>query len=95
MDNVDYKLMLSIVLGLVTAFLLSSATTIQARLASITAGLFCAIFLTSHVVEWAGIDGSVYTYAVSGLLAMSGDRLVRRLFQVIDIINVPLPWEKR
>lgn len=90
MDWHDFKLIASIAAGLVIAFLLSTATTVKAKIASVTAGLFFSVFLTEPLIQWAGLEFSTWKYAVAGLLAMSGDRLARRLLFAAD--KAPFPW---
>jgi hypothetical protein len=86
----DIKLLASIAAGLMLAFLLSTADTIKAKIASVLAGLFFAVFFTEPLIDWAGLDVAVWKYAVSGLLAMTGDRLARRMFMIADTTR--LPW---
>lgn len=94
MDWTDLKLIASILGGLAVAFLLSTANTVKARLASVVAGLFFAVFLTEPLIRWAGLEFSVWQYAVAGLLAMTGDRLARRMFMIADTARLPWGGEK-
>lgn len=94
MDWTDIKLIGSIVTGLVIAFLLSTANTVRARLACVAAGLFFAVFLTEPLIQWAGLEFSIWKYAVAGLLAMTGDRLARRAFLFVDTARLPWGNEK-
>ncbi|WEX07358.1 hypothetical protein [Chelativorans sp. AA-79] len=90
MNWTDVKLIAAIAGGLLIAFLLSTANTVKARVASVASGLFFAIFLTEPLINWAGLEFSVWQYAVAGLLAMSGDRLARRIMQVVDTGRLPV-----
>jgi len=86
----DVKLIAAIAGGLLIAFLLSTANTVKARLTSVATGLFFAVFLTEPLISWAGLEFSVWQYAVAGLLAMSGDRLARRIMQIIDTSKIQI-----
>ncbi len=94
MNWTDIKLIGAVLGGLALALMLSTATTLKARLVTASAGLFCAFFGTDPIVAWAGVpyaaDG--WPYLIAGCLALSGDRLVRRGMQLIDTIHVPWPW---
>ncbi|WEX10263.1 hypothetical protein [Chelativorans sp. AA-79] len=90
MNWTDVKLIAAIAGGLLIAFLLSTANTVKARVASVASGLFFAIFLTEPLINWAGLEFSVWQYAVAGLLAMSGDRLARRIMQLIDTSKIQI-----
>lgn len=90
MDWTDYKLLLATGGGLLIAFLLSTANTVKARLASVAAGLFFAVFFTEPLIAWARLEFSVWQYAVAGLLAMSGDRLARRIMMLVDTARPPI-----
>lgn len=93
MNWTDIKLISAVAVGLVISVLLSTAKTIKARLTCVASGIFFAIFLTEPLIQWAGLEFSTWQYAVAGLLAMSGDRLARRIFTWIDGMNAP--WERR
>ncbi|WP_041544628.1 MULTISPECIES: hypothetical protein [Chelativorans] len=90
MNWTDVKLIAAIAGGLLIAFLLSTANTVKARLTSVATGLFFAVFLTEPLISWAGLEFSVWQYAVAGLLAMSGDRLARRIMQIIDTSKIQI-----
>lgn len=90
MNWADYKLIFAVLGGLLVAYLLSTADTIKARLASVAAGLFFAVFFTEPLIAWARLEFSVWQYAVAGLLAMSGDRLARRIMRLVDNGKLPL-----
>lgn len=85
----DFKLWSAIGIGLLMAFLLSAASTIKARLTSVVGGLFFAIFFTGPLISWAGLEFSVWQYAIAGLLAMTGDRIARRVLNVVDTGSIP------
>lgn len=89
MNWTDVKLLGAVAGGLVIAYLLSTAETVKARLTSVGCGLFAAIFFTEPLIAWAGLEFSTWQYAVAGLLAMSGDRLARRIMQLIDTGRLP------
>lgn len=85
----DFKLVGAVFGGLVVAWMLSTATTIKERLTSIVSGVFAALFFTEPVIGWAELEFSGVQYAVAGLLAMSGDRLARRIVGLIDTVQLP------
>lgn len=91
MNWTDLKFVVAVAVGLLVSVLLSTANTIKARLASVASGLFFALFMTEPLIQWAGLEISTWQYAVAGLLAMSGDRLARRLFSLVDTVKTP--WE--
>nr|DAH84853.1 MAG TPA: hypothetical protein [Caudoviricetes sp.] len=91
MDWTDFKLIGAITVGLIVSVLLSTANTLKARLISVSAGIFFALFLTEPLIQWAGLELSMWQYAVAGLLAMSGDRLARRIVSLVDTAKTP--WE--
>ena len=90
MDWTDLRLIAATAGGLLIAFLLSTANTMKARLASVSAGLFFAVFFTEPLIQWAELSLSIWQYAVAGLLAMSGDRLARRIMTLIDTAHPPV-----
>lgn len=92
MNGTDFKFIAAVVFGIVISVLLSTAQTIKARLTCVAAGIFFALFLTEPLIKWAGLEFTTWQYAVAGLLAMSGDRLARRLFTLVD--NSKTPWER-
>lgn len=85
----DFKLLAAVIFGLAIAFMLSTANTWWDRVASVGAGIFFAVFLTEPLISWAGLEFTVWQYAVAGLLAMSGDRLARRIMGYVDTGNLP------
>jgi hypothetical protein len=90
MDWTDIRLLLSIGGALVIAFILSTAETIWGRFFSVACGLFFAVFFTEPIIDWAGVTFEVWQYATAGLLAMTGDRIARRLMGLVD--QGRLPW---
>lgn len=94
MDWTDLKLIGATAFGLLIAFLLSTANTMKARMASVAAGLFFAVFFTEPLIAWAKLEFSVWQYAVAGLLAMSGDRLARRIMTLVDTAKPPIGGER-
>jgi len=95
MDWTDLRLLASVAAGLLIALLLSTANTIKARLASVAAGLFFAVFLTQPIIGWAGLEFSDWQYAVAGLLAMTGDRMARRIMTLVDTARPPFGGSQR
>ena len=89
MDWTDVRLLIAVGTGLVVAAFLSTATTIKALLGSVASGLFFAFFLTQPLISWAGLEFTEWQYAVAGLLAMTGDRLARRIMLIVDEAQ---PW---
>ncbi len=74
------------------AMLLSKAPTWKERIAAVATGVFLAVVFTGPVMHWLALDAEVYEQAVAALLAISGDRIVRRLFDLIE--RGELPWSK-
>jgi hypothetical protein len=91
MDWTDVKLVATIIAGVIVSTLLSTAATWRVRLSSIIAGAFIAVIFTGPLIKWLELEFSTYQYAVAGFLAMSGDRLARRAFDIIDKAPLP-PW---
>lgn len=91
MNWTDFKLIAAITVGLIVSVLLSTANTWRARFLCVMAGVFFAVFLSEPLVQWAGLELSMWQYAVAGLLAMSGDRLARRIVSLVDTAKTP--WE--
>lgn len=79
--------------GLAIAAFLSTAETIKARIGAVISGVFFAVFLTKPLIDWAGLEFTVWQYAVAGLLAMTGDRLARRIMMLVDDTNFT-GWRK-
>lgn len=92
MNWTDIKFIAAVAFGIVISVLLSTANTLKARLTCVAAGIFFAVFLTQPLIAWAGLEMSVWQYAVAGLLAMTGDRLARRIFSLVDTAAVP--WQR-
>lgn len=90
----DWKLAGSIGLGLLIAMLLSKAKTVKQRAAQFAAGLFFAVFATPPLIQQLGPDfaGSGWPHFIAGCLALSGDRLVVRVWGFFE--TVPLPGRK-
>lgn len=91
MNWTDFRLITAVIIGLAISVLLSTAKTIKARLTSVVSGIFFALFFTEPLIQWAGLEFTTWQYAVAGLLAMSGDRLARRIFTWVDTAKTP--WE--
>ncbi len=91
MNWTDFKLIAAVGIGLFVSILLSTAKTIKARITCVACGIFFAVFLTEPLIQWSGLEFSVWQYAVAGLLSMSGDRIARRFFAVIETSKTP--WE--
>lgn len=87
----DFRFIAAVVGGVAVSVLLSTANTLKARLTCVASGIFFALFLTEPLIQWAGLEFTTWQYAVAGLLAMTGDRLARRLFALVDTMRVP--WE--
>lgn len=85
----DFKLVAAIGMGLLMAMLLSTAHSWKARLTAVAAGIFFATLFTEPVIHWLGWEAGVWKYAIAGLLAMTGDRIARRAFIVIETLNLP------
>lgn len=92
MNWTDIKLLAAVGSGLVLAFAFSTATSVKARISSILAGSICAFFGTEPLIALAGASYSDagWPYVVAGALAMTGDRVVRRLMDTVD--NTRIPW---
>jgi hypothetical protein len=90
MDWSDVKLLASIGGALIIAFFLSTAETVWGRIFSVGVGLFFAVFFTEPLIDWAGLQFDVWQYATAGLLAMTGDRIARRVMGLVD--KGQLPW---
>lgn len=91
MDWTDIRLLAAVAAGLIMAFLLSTAETIKARLTSVASGIFFAVFFTGPLIDWAGLNLDIWRYAVAALLAMTGDRLARRIMMLVDTAD---PWNR-
>lgn len=89
MDWHDLKLVGTIMVASLLAAALSTAKTWTARLIAVGVGAFSAVIFTEPVIHWLGLEFTVWQYAVSGLLAMSGDRIVRRAFRIIEDGELP------
>jgi len=85
----DWKLFMVIGAASLLAAALSTARTWTARLVAVGSGAFSAVVFTEPLIHWLGLEYSVYQYAVVGLLAMSGDRIARRFFRVIEETDLP------
>lgn len=95
LDWTDLRLIASVVSGSLLAALFSTANSWRTRLTCVAAGVFCAYFGTEPLIAWAGerYTSSGWPYIIAALLALAGDRLVRRFFQLIDSVAIPLPWK--
>lgn len=93
MNWTDFRLIAAVAGGLIVAFLLSTANTIKARVTSVFSGIFFAAFFTEPLIHWASLEFTMWQYAIAGLLAMTGDRLARRLMTTVDETNVP--WGRK
>jgi hypothetical protein len=91
MDWTDFKALAAVASGIALSMLLSTATTWRARLTCVAAGTVCAWFGTEPVIHLAGqsYGASGWPYVIAGLLAMTGDRLVRRVLFIVDTIQIP------
>lgn len=87
----DLKLLLAVGFGLLLSLLLSRADTWRARAICVVAGSVSAYFGTEPLVNWAGptFETSGWPYVIAGALAMSGDRLVRRILQIVEFGELP------
>lgn len=92
MDWHDLKIALTIAGAVLLSAALSKAKTWTAKLTAIGLGVFFAVVFTGPVMHWLALDTEVYEQAVAALLAISGDRIVRRLFDLIE--RGELPWSK-
>lgn len=92
MDWHDLKIIASIAGGSLIAAWLSTVKTWQGKAFSIACGVFFAVVFTGPVLHWAGFSADEYEFAICGLLAMTGDRLARRIVGLAE--NGELPWQK-
>lgn len=92
MDWHDLKIAGTILGAVLLSAALSTAKTWTARLTAVGLGVFFAVVFTDPVMHWLALDADVYEQAVTGLLALSGDRIARRLFDLVE--NGQLPWSK-
>ncbi|WP_164743058.1 hypothetical protein [Mesorhizobium sp. Z1-4] len=83
------KLVGSIGLGLLLAWLFSPDRDRRMRIAYLTAGLFFATFGTGPLADWAGLEFTIWQNLLAGLLAMTGGRLARRVLLLADSGNLP------
>ena len=93
MDWQDLKLIAAIAGGVLVAAALSKAKSWAERLGAIGSGVFFAIVFTDPVLHWLALDAEVYKFAVAGLLALTGDRIARRVSDFVD--NGSLPWGRK
>lgn len=93
MDWHDFKLWAAIAGGVGVAASLSTAKTWAARLGAIGSGVFFAIVFTEPILHWLELDVEVYEFAVAALLALTGDRIARRVSDFVD--NGSLPWGRK
>lgn len=91
MDWTDLKLLVSTVAGAVLALFLASEHSLKERTFILGAGVFAAFFFTEPIVTWAGEPFLVsgWPYAIAGVLSLSGSRLARRLWHLIDELRFP------
>lgn len=97
MDWSDAKLLVSTSVGVVLALLLSSEHSLRERLFIVVSGVFAAFFFTEPLMNWAGepFHLSGWPHAIAGVLALSGSRLARRLWRLIDELRIPWPGGDR
>lgn len=89
MNLFDLKFVGAVIGGLLVTFLLSTATTLKERATSIVSGIIAALFFTEPLVGWADLDLPGIHYAAAAVLAMSGDRLARRVLGLVDTAQLP------
>lgn len=92
MDWHDLKIALTIFGAVLLSAALSKAKTWTAKLTAIGLGVFFAVVFSNPVMHWLSLDVQTYEQAVTGLLALSGDRIARRLFDLVE--NGQVPWFK-
>lgn len=96
MQDLDFKYLTIIGAGLLAAFLLSPTESRNWRvsLGAFCAGIMCAVLLpepTMHLLAW---DPEIFGYPLAGYFALFGDRMVRRVFALIDEFKLPWKWGK-
>lgn len=91
LDWTDLKLLTAVVFGVVMSMLLSTVRSWKAAAVCVLAGAGFAYFGTEPVIRRLGevyaLDG--WPYVLAGLLAMTGDRLARRIMSLVDSLQVP------
>lgn len=72
---------LAILAGLAVKFSLSeNLLTKRQKIAGAVCGIVSAVYLTPIIVEWGAVTGH-YIYAIAGLLAMTGDSIMKTILQ--------------
>lgn len=98
-EGIDVWLWGTIILAITTKILLSPVRSIIRILTTITVGVFCAIVFTSPLLLWFELPKETYGYAVAGLLAVTGEELVRRVISVVnnpmEIMDLLTMWKRK
>lgn len=92
MNWTDWRQIATMLGGLALAASLSAAPSWWARAFAVGAGAFFAILFTEPVVHYFQLEPGIYQNAITGALALSGDRLARRALALVDTLT--LPWGK-
>lgn len=92
-DWTDLRQLLALAGGTVLALLVSTAETWRARLFCVGAGLSVGFFGTEPIIHWIGASfaGNGFPYLICAALAMTGDRIARRLMSLVDTVKLPWP----
>lgn len=87
LDGLDLWFWATIVSAIFIKILLSPVRSILRILTTIAVGIFAAVVFTGPILMWFELPKETFGYAVAGLLAVTGEELVRR---VISIANNPM-----
>lgn len=67
--------------GILVKLMFSEKLTSRQVVMTVCSGVFCAVFFSKPILDFLKLDGVHFEHAVVGLLALTGEHLVRRLVQ--------------
>lgn len=67
--------------GVLVKLMFSEKLTTRQVIMTVFSGVFCSVFFSKPILEFLKLDGDHFEYAVVGILALSGEHLLRRVLQ--------------
>lgn len=79
LTGVDALFWLAVAAGIMVKLTFSELLTKRQVVMTFVAGVFCAVLFSRPTLDVLKLEGEYYAYAVAGLLALTGEHIVRRV----------------
>lgn len=79
--TVDGYFWLAVGLGITIKLMFSETLSKKQFALTIISGMFCAVFFPKPILHFLRVEGEHFEYAIVGLLALTGENLMRRIIK--------------